>query len=405
MQQEGSSRIPWTILGSAFLLGFAMWSPMFCVPPMGHILREQLLLTYAQTSLLYSAPILMVAAVAIPGGLLADRIGAKKAAGIGVIIIAVGTILRGTATDASSLLAFTFLYGAGLGLAFPSLPKLVSVWVPRERAGVAMGIFQSGIPVGNALVLALTMLVVFPITNTFQGVFFFWSIPPIITAILWWILVKEPPRNETHDEMVSSDSALTLLNRVLRNKNLWLLAILLMSNEFFFHAWTGWAPTLMRLKEASPELAGLMTSLTVWVLIPSILLMPRLSNRLGLRKPFLWVPAIILALVAWGAMHVSLSMSWLFMALVGVASATRYITILTLPVEMMPKEEVGTASGLVLAIGFTGGGIGPLIAGRILDLTGSLDLSFLVLAGLSIAAAGIAFMIPETGPKASGQQQ
>ena len=120
---------------------------------------------------------------------------------------------------------------------------------------------------------------------------------------------------------------------------------------------------------------------------------------------FLWVPAIILALVAWGAMYVSLSMSWLLMVLVGVASATRYITIMTLPIEMMPKEEVGTASGLVLAIGFTGGGIGPLIAGRILDLTGSLDLSFLVLAGLSIASAGIAFMIPETGSKARAKKQ
>jgi cyanate permease len=78
---------------------------------------------------------------------------------------------------------------------------------------------------------------------------------------------------------------------------------------------------------------------------------------------------------------------------------------MTLPIEMMPKEEVGTASGLVLAIGFTGGGIGPLIAGRILDLTGSLDLSFLVLAGLSIASAGIAFMIPETVPKAMAKKQ
>lgn len=118
--------MPWTILGSASLLGFAMFSPMFCVPPMEHILKEELLLTHAQTSLLFSAPILMLAAVAIPAGLIADRIGIRKAASIGAIIIAVGTILRGTASDASSLLAFSFVYGVGLGWSFPSLPKLVS---------------------------------------------------------------------------------------------------------------------------------------------------------------------------------------------------------------------------------------------------------------------------------------
>jgi len=115
MQQEGSSHIPWVILGSACLLGFAMIAPMFCVPPMEHILKEELGLTHTQTSLLFIAPILMLAIVAIPAGLIADRIGVRKAAGIGAIIIAVGTILRGTATNPSSFLAFTLIYGVGLG--------------------------------------------------------------------------------------------------------------------------------------------------------------------------------------------------------------------------------------------------------------------------------------------------
>ena len=99
----------------ASLLGFAIWSPMFCVPPMQHIIKEELLLTHAQTSLIFTAPLLMVVALAIPGGILADRIGARKAAGIGIIIVAVGAILRSLATDAPSLLAFTFIYGIGAG--------------------------------------------------------------------------------------------------------------------------------------------------------------------------------------------------------------------------------------------------------------------------------------------------
>jgi len=397
MQQAESLRIPWSILASTFLMAFAMWSPMFCVPPMEHILKEELLLTHAQTSLLFTAPILMLAAVAILGGRIADRIGVKKAAGIGAIIIAVGAILRGTATSASSLLAFSFIYGVGFGLSFPNLPKLVSAWVPREKAGVATGIFNSGMPVGAALTLALTMPVVFPITNTFQGVFFIWSIPPIVAAIMWWFLVKEPPHRSIHGEPVSRDTS--PFRKILQNKSLWLVALLLLLNEFFFFTWTGWAPALMRLKGATPSLAGLITSITIWVEIPALLFMPRLSYKLGLRKPFLWVPGIVLALAAWGAMHITLPTIWLLMALVGFANVTRFITILALPVEMMSKGDVGTASGLVLSIGYIGGVTGALMGGRILDITGSLDLSLLVLIGLSIAAAGIAFRLPETGPK------
>ncbi len=97
MQQEKGPKMPWAILGSAWLLAFAISVPMFCVPPIEHILREELLLTHAQTSLLFSAPLLMMVAIAIPGGLIADRIGVRKAAGIGIIIIVVGSILRGTA--------------------------------------------------------------------------------------------------------------------------------------------------------------------------------------------------------------------------------------------------------------------------------------------------------------------
>jgi len=402
MQQEGSSRIPWVILVIACLLAFAMRAPMYCVPPMEHILKEELLLTHAQTSLLFTAPILIIVAIAIPAGLIADRIGVRKAAGIGAIILAVGAVLRSTATSSSSLLAFTFSYGVGLGWLFPNLPKLVSTWVPREKAGIATGIYSIGIFIGSALALAITMPLVFPITNTFQGVFFVWSIPPIAAAISWWTLVREPTPNSIHSEPVSRGNI--SLRRVLRNKSLWLVSILLLLNNFFFFTWIGWAPALMMLKGATPDLAGLITSITMWAGIPTVLLMPRLSYKLGLRKPFLWLPSIVLALASWGAIHVVLPMSWLLMALAGIANNTRFVTIMALPVEMMPKEEVGMASGLIVSIGFIGGIIGPLIGGRILDLTGSLDLSLLILTGISIATAGIAFMVPETGPKGSGRK-
>ena len=348
MQQEGSSRIPWTILGSAWLLAFAMYIPMFCVPPMEHILKAELLLTHAQTSLLYSIPIMMIAAVAIPAGIIADRIGVRKAAGIGAIMIAVGSILRGTATNPSSLLAFTFIYGVGLGWSWPNLPKLVSAWVPREKAGVATGIYSSGMYIGTALAVAITMPLVFPITNTFQGVFFIWGIPPIVAAILWWVLVKEPPRNRINSELASRDN--TPLRRVLRNKSLWLLSIFTLFHCFFYYNWIGWAPALLMLKGATPELAGLITSITLWIGIPAVFLIPRLAYKLGLRKPFLWVPAIAMALAAWGAIHITLPMSWLPMVLVGIADCTILITTLTLLVEMVPEEEVGTATGLVLSL-------------------------------------------------------
>ena len=95
-----------------------------------------------------------------------------------------------------------------------------------------------------------------------------------------------------------------------------------------------------------------------------------------------------------------LSLMWLPMALVGIAVNTRFPILLALPIELIPEGEVGTASGLILSIGYIGGVIGPLIGGRIYDLTGSLNLSLIVLSGVSIAMAVIALRLHETGNKA-----
>jgi cyanate permease len=368
---------------------------------MEHILKEELLLTHAQTSFLYSIPIMMIGAVAIPAGILSDRIGVRKAAGIGATLIAMGSILRGTATTPSNLLVFTFIYGIGLGWSWPNLPKLIGAWVPKEKAGIVTGIYSSGIYIGPALALALTMPLVFPITNTFQGTFFIWSIPPVIAAVLWWILVREPPNNKGASEPATGGNI--LLRQLIRNRNIWLLSFFLMLYAFFYYTWTGWAPTLLMLKGATPELAGLISSITLWVSIPGVFLIPRLSYKLGLRKPFLLVPPILLAITAWATINIGLSLSWLPMVLVGIADCTLLVTVMLLPIEMVSEKEVGTASGVVLAVGHAGGLIGPWVGGHILDTTGSLDLSLLVLMGVAISGVAIAYRLPETGPKGRGR--
>jgi len=397
MKPTENSRLPWTILVSTWLLAFSMWTPMFCIPPMEHILKDELALTHAQTSLLFTAPILMIIAASIPAGLLADRIGVKKAAGIGAIIMTLGAILKATSTDPSSILAFTFLYGVGLAWSFTNLPKVVSLWVPPQRAGVATGLYSVGIFAGSGLPLAITMSIIFPMTNSFQGVFLFWNIPPIIATATWWLLVKEPQQSSIHNKSVTKNTI--SLRRVLRNKNLWLVASFFILSNFFVFNWSAWAPSLLLLKGATPDSAGIFSSLFFWAAIPAAFLVPRLAYRIGLRKPFLWVPGIILSFMSWWAVYANLTISWLIMVIVGIAHNTRFMSIMTLPVEIMPKEEVGVATGFINSIGFIGGVIGPLVGGLVLDYTSSLDTSLLVLVGLSVAAAVVGLKLPETGPK------
>jgi len=382
------------------LLGFAMFSAMLCIPPIEHIITEELLLSHAQMGLLFAIPVGILAVLAMPSGLLADRIGIRKAAGIGAIVMAVGALMRGTSTGFTMLLAFTCLYGVGLALVYPNLPKAVSGCFPQEKVGLATGIYSTGIATGGALALAITVPLVFPITNTFQGTFYIWSTPAIAAAILWWVVIKEPssPYNGVQSQQLNLGNKLAYV--VWKDRNLWLVAFMFFFNNIHYYTWSAWTPALMMMKGAPPDLAALITSVRGWAGVPVIFLIPWVSYKLGLRKPVLLALTIILACASWSAIYTSVSLGWLVMAIIGAATGGTFAMLLAFPVEIAPRKFAGAASGMVLSIGYMGGLVGSWLAGHIFDITGTLDPAILVLVGIAIAWSCITFIIPETGPKA-----
>ena len=77
---------------------------------------------------------------------------------------------------------------------------------------------------------------------------------------------------------------------------------------------------------------------------------------------------------------------------------------LALPLELLPNEFAGIATGTVLSIGYVGGLLGPWLTGRIVDATGSFDLALYLLAATGILWALVGFLIPESGRRASLQK-
>jgi cyanate permease len=398
VQQERISNIPWAILGSALILSFSSSVRNACIPPLDNILREELHITYTQTGLLFTVPTIMMVALSVPAGVLADKIGVRRSTGIGAILLAVGAALRGLAGDYNSLLIFTFILGVGGSFLLPNLAKLVSLWIPKERVGIATGMYFAATTAGMAIILAITLPLIFPITNTLQGTFLILSVLPIVAAIMWWALVKEPSPSTISDETVIERKV--PLKQILSNKTLLIISIFFFITTFFFQSWTAWTPELMIQKGASATTASLIASMLMWVTVPAILITPRIAHRVGLRKPFLWIPSIILAFTPLWAIYMSLPMGWPLVIIIGIFDSVRTIITIALPIEIMPKEAVGTASGLLITIGFSGGIVGPLVTGHILDITGRFDLSLFILIGISVAAIVLALKIPETGLRA-----
>jgi len=306
--------------------------------------------------------------------------------------------MRGTATNFTFLLAFTALYGIGYAMIYPNLPKLVGAWFPREKAVLATGIYVTGFAIAPFITLAITLPVVYPVTGTFQGTIWLWSIPALAATILWWAIVREPPHSPAHNQQVSKREKSSA--SVLKSRNVWLVGLMLFIVNFSFYIWMGWTPALLMLKGASPDLATFITSIIGGAGIPFIFLVPWASYKAGLRKPFIWVSAIILALFSWSAIYISVPLFWPLAVIISIPLSGAFSMILALPVEMVQKESVGAASGMTLSLGYAGAFVGPWVAGYILDVTGTLDLAIFIIAGVAVVWTYIAFIIPETGPKA-----
>ncbi|HUJ89119.1 MAG TPA: MFS transporter [Syntrophorhabdales bacterium] len=392
----------WIMLACAWLLGFAMYTPMLCIPPIAHIIKENLNVSHAAVGLLFSVPVTVLVVLAIPSGFLADRLGTKRAVGIGAIVMAAGSLLRGTSESFGSFFVYTSLFGVGFSIIYPNLPKLVGLWFPREKVGLVTGVYSTGITTAGALALAITLPVVFPLTNSIQGTFVIWSIPAVVATILWWIIAKDPPFPSRTSIQAATVSRSDLPSYSLwKDKNMWFISLLLLFNDIHFYTWSGWSPALMMKKGASPELAALIASCRGWAGFPVIFLMPWASYKVGLRKPFMWGSALLLAFVSWIAIYIPVPFGWPLMVLVGIATSGTFAMTLALPLELLPNEYAGMASGTVLSIGYVGGLVGPWLAGRIVDVTGSFDLALYMLTGTAIIWALIGFLIPETGRRAS----
>ncbi len=122
-------------------------------------------------------------------GVLADRIGRKRALMAAVLIYSVFTAACGLVQNVAQLAVFRILLGFGMGGEWATGVALVSETFPARHRGKALAFVQSSWAIGYGLA-ALVNLLVMPLWG-WRGVFFVGVIPALFTL---WIRrkVEEP---------------------------------------------------------------------------------------------------------------------------------------------------------------------------------------------------------------------
>ena len=108
---------------------------------------------------------------AIPGGRLVDRFGARSILTIGLALVALAGGLRAATSLFPVLVLMTALFGIGIGIAQPGLPRLALALNPRN-AGLATGVYAGGFFAGSVVASFLT-----PVLMGFSDDASRWRIP------------------------------------------------------------------------------------------------------------------------------------------------------------------------------------------------------------------------------------
>ena len=389
-----------------WLMLFSLGASWFCFTPMIVTMMEELGMTFEQVGFLVALVPLALVILCIPGGMFADRFGIRPTVVIGCLIMGVFGLLRGFSTSFPMLAITMFLCGVGYAIAYPNLPKVTGLWFPYKEYALASGIMFTGMEVGIASSFILTPTVLLPLSGSWQGVFIAVGILALAMTLIWLLLAKERPGNlaaeQSEDSRPGKSQGVPFrksISAVLRNRHMW---IVMLTCLFLLAPQIGllsFLSTMLELKGADPTTAGLITSMISWFMIPGSFITPMISDRMKVRKPFIWATSILAVMALYFTGTVTGAALWISVIVYGFLIGSMAPIILSMPVEIMGASYSATAGGFTLVGGYIGAMIAPWLAGYLSTATGSFLPAVVMCTILTGLEAVCGLMLKETGSK------
>ena len=334
-------------------------------------------------------------------GFLSDRVGRRKVLIPAVIIFSLMSAFSGMVGGLVGLLLIRAIMGVAEGpVASTGVAVAVEASHPKRR-GMNNGIFQCMISLmGNAVgpIIATQLLLV----TTWRNVFMLVGLPGLVMAVVMWFVIREPAT-----VINASATPRPSIGSLFKHRNVPLAMLTLMCAMGGVFVLGAMMPNyLTGYLQMTPQDMGLLTAAIGFGGCIGQFAMPTVSDFLG-RKIATLVSYVLGAIFIYlfavaGAASFSTLFILLFLAALFNFSA---LAILAGPVaaEAAPIGMVASVAGLVIGAGEVfGGGVAPIIAGRIAGTYG-LENVFWFPIGSLIVGFLIALFLQETAPRKTGK--
>lgn len=386
------------LLVAAALLNYFDRSALAVANP---LIRADLHLSVAQMGLLLSAFLWAYAFAQLPIGALLDRIGPKRALGLGLVLWsaaqAAGALMQGLAPFA----AVRALLGVGEGPMFPAASAVVRDWFRMDRRTSATGVWNSAPAIAQALAPpALTLLMT---AVGWRWMFAILGLAGLGLAALWMLAYRDRRRRRATDGGSAPSAAGWA--RLFGRRMTWGLMAGNFGVIYVLWLYSTWLPGYLEIeRHLSIRSAGMVAAvpfaLSIGGSIGGGFLVDHIARRgrslIRTQKAFVCLSLVGMGLCTFAAAHansVGTAIAEISAALFcdGCATCMAWAMATT----AAPRGYVGALGGIQNFAGYLGGALAPMVTGLLVQATGSFTSALVTGAAIAFASAtSYALIVP-----------
>jgi sugar phosphate permease len=376
--------------------GFGRMSYSILLPPM----REALGLTYTEVGLIGTGNFIGYLFLAMGGGFLAARFGARRVISISLFALGISLFLTGLSNSFTAAFLMRLITGMGTGGAYIPMMALPSAWFVARKRGLATGINSIGTGLGLSITgLALPLLIVYYGGSGWRYSWYMMGVIAFICAFLCYALLRDHPSDkglpmygeeEVREKQAGKQefSFISTWVSIAREKEVWKLGCVYFMNGLSYIIYlTFFVAFLTKELGFSTKSAGGIFAMTGFLCIFSGIIWGSISDVLGRRFG---------AMLAYLVLTVSFILPVFFHeTLFLYASAILFgISMSALPVIMaaaagdtLGPKLASAGLGVITIFYGVGQSLGPALAGWIKDTTGTFTYAFIFSSAVSLVGA------------------
>jgi MFS family permease len=405
----------WWIVAASFLIllitvGIGLYAPpVFLVPLQDHF-------GWSRAAITGGVSVGALTAVMISPfvGALIDRYGARMVMTAGALVMGVAFGCMGSIQSLWQLYALNVLGGAGISCAawIPN-QTLISNWFDRKR-GLAMGITLAGIGFGGFIMASLAGILVVQIGWRLAYLSLGALILLVVVTVVLAVVRSHPadlgllpdgdpvgPQNPSASESGAAQAAEGLdLSESVRTSSFWVLSLANFLWTFGSMSIIGHLAAFLSDQGFETRIAAGSLGVAILISVLGRVTFGLFSDRYS-KKSIMSAALILHALaVAFLFSQSSLAALAAFLLLFGLGLGGGAVLVPLLVGEFFGLRAFGKILGVAMIFSALGAATGPVVTGRIFDLTGGYDSAFIIHI-ISFCAAAVAILFLRRPPQAA----